>query len=142
MQGPEQSSSVGLRLRMSALATVIGMRLGLWVLRFSRLRQLVAALAVPPRRMPVGKKPTAVAICRAVMSASRFVPRATCLSQALAAWVLLGRNGFVCRLCIGVAKDSAGARAHAWLEDGQGTILIGHADVTALTRLEPIGSML
>jgi hypothetical protein len=141
MQGNDQRTSVGIRLRWSALATLIWVRLGLWVLRFSRLRRTVAAMAASPQRTAVEKRPTAEAICRAVMSAGRFVPRATCLTQALAAWVLLGRHGHVCRLCIGVAKDASGARAHAWLEDSHGTILIGHADVTKLTRLEPIGAI-
>jgi len=75
----------------------------------------------------------------AVRSAAHFVPRSTCLVQALAAQVLLIQQGYRPRLTIGVAKrESDHFVAHAWVtcED---EVLIGGADIgnyTALLDLE------
>jgi hypothetical protein len=67
----------------------------------------------------------------------------TCLTQALAAYVLLRRRGHETNLRIGVSRDQAGKfAAHAWLEQ-EGAILIGEAwskkytPMPALNGLEP-----
>lgn len=63
-------------------------------------------------------------IVSAVRRCSRVVPRATCLTQALAARKLLEKEGHAADLKIGVAKDGSILRAHAWLElDGR--IILG-----------------
>lgn len=62
------------------------------------------------------------------MIVSRFIPRATCMTQALAAQILLGRHGHAGHLCIGVGNPNNRFRAHAWLENDNGEILIGHTD--------------
>lgn len=64
-------------------------------------------------------------IVRSVRSVSRFIPHATCLTQALAASLLMRSIGQDSELKIGVTKDDASRlRAHAWLEkDGQ--IILG-----------------
>jgi Transglutaminase-like superfamily len=61
----------------------------------------------------------------AIQSASRFVPRATCLAKAIALQALLARRGRVAILHLGVKTTrTAGFEAHAWLElDGQ--IILG-----------------
>lgn len=56
----------------------------------------------------------------AVRVASRYLPGATCLTQALAAQALLTHSGFPAQVEIGVAKDSDEEkvrqfRAHAWV---------------------------
>jgi hypothetical protein len=64
----------------------------------------------------------------AVRLASRYVPRATCLVQALATQSLLGRNGHAGEVHIGVALDpKLGFRAHAWVES-RGEVLIGGSE--------------
>jgi hypothetical protein len=78
------------------------------------------------------------------MVARRFVPATTCLSQALAAQVMLTRSGHSVRLRIGVAKDQSGIlEAHAWLEN-QGVVVFGgvagFSRFTALPPLEATGS--
>ena len=60
----------------------------------------------------------------AVQVASRYVPRATCLTQALTAQALLGFGGIPTSVRIGVAKEAGGFEAHAWVESG-GKILMG-----------------
>jgi hypothetical protein len=47
---------------------------------------------------------------------SRYLPHATCLTQALAAQALLFRSGFPAQVEIGVAKDDdRRLSAHAWV---------------------------
>jgi hypothetical protein len=65
------------------------------------------------------------AIIRTVTRAARRVPRATCLTQAIAAAILLGRRGVPASIRFGVARDGGGKFiAHAWVESG-GRIVLG-----------------
>lgn len=71
----------------------------------------------------------------AVEAASRRIPRASCLTQAIAAKLLLQAFGRDARLCLGVARTGEGAlRAHAWLER-DGRPVLGGAGVQSLVRL-------
>jgi hypothetical protein len=71
----------------------------------------------------------------AVRAVSRSVPGATCLTQALAAQVLLTRAGHPSRVEIGVAKSEKNQfQAHAWLVLGD-QVLIGGAGVERYTPL-------
>ena len=72
----------------------------------------------------------------AVVVASRYVPMSTCLTQALAAQVLLARRGYSAHLHIGVAKEGAEAKlkAHAWVES-DGKVLIGGSEPGRYTHL-------
>ena len=64
-------------------------------------------------------------IASSVRRAARYVPSATCLTQALAANFLLRRIGVSAFLRIGVANSSKGRlEAHAWLES-HGKIIVG-----------------
>ena len=57
--------------------------------------------------------------------ASQFVPKTTCLTQALGTQVLLGRRGHLTLIHIGVAKGEEGRlEAHAWLES-RGKVVLG-----------------
>jgi len=61
----------------------------------------------------------------AVRAVSRFVPLATCLTQALALQWLLSRSGHASRIHLGARKDAAGKfDAHAWVEC-EGRVVIG-----------------
>jgi len=52
----------------------------------------------------------------AVKVVSRYLPGATCLTQALAAQALLSQSGFPSQVEIGVAKDDLRRlQAHAWV---------------------------
>lgn len=64
-------------------------------------------------------------VARCVGAASRFVPKATCLTQAMVAMLLLNNRGQCVQLRIGVALDDGGVlEAHAWVESG-GRVVIG-----------------
>jgi hypothetical protein len=110
-------------------------RLGLWVMPFAVVRRLVSRWGrrTARRRRPGQRHPEA--LVRAVRRVGRFVPRASCLTQALAAEVLLSRAGHTPRLRIGLRHDEAGAlRAHAWVENG-GEVVLGDREVERFTPL-------
>ena len=71
----------------------------------------------------------------AVEATSRRVPGATCLTQALALQILLGRRGQASELRLGVSRgDAPGLQAHAWLES-EGQVVIGAAERDRYTAL-------
>jgi hypothetical protein len=119
-------------------AAVAGIRLAIWVLPFGVVRRMVSALSHPVRH---SDSTDAKEICRSIMIVSRFVPKATCLTQALSAQLLLGRRGFESHLRIGVGKPTDGLRAHAWIENQQGEILIGHTDRSQFVLLPSIDNL-
>jgi hypothetical protein len=110
-----------LRLTAEAWALLMATRVGLRVLRFGRVRTLARRLASPGRRR-TDASPEEIAT--AVARASRAVPRATCLVQALAGAVLLARHGHPASLRIGVAGGRPRTIAHAWVES-EGAVLVG-----------------
>jgi hypothetical protein len=122
-----------------SLALVGAVRLGLWLLPFDTVRRILARLT--PRGIEVrriGCFP-AERLAWAVRVVSRFVPRATCLTQALAAHILLNREGYASALQIGVSKDEKGAfEAHAWLES-QGKVVIGEHEAGKYAPLACLG---
>lgn len=86
---------------------------------------------------PRESRPVAVdhaAIALAVTRASTMVPAATCLTQALAGGFLIHRAGGHATIHFGVSRETAGFKAHAWLEGG-GRILIGGATAPAYQPL-------
>lgn len=121
------------RLLLHAWWLVAAVRLGLWLVPFAWLRQWAArATRVRTRRR---SSPPVERVAWAVVVTSRAVPRATCLTQALAGQVLLARYGYPARLHIGVARAGAGGlEAHAWLESGE-RIVIGDRELERYTHL-------
>jgi hypothetical protein len=131
-------------LLAKALLLVWGIRLGMWLLPFRVLRGLQARLAQGPGGAEQVCHLTPETVAWAVAAVSRYVPAATCLTQALAAQVLLARRGRAVELRIGVAKgDSGRLEAHAWLES-QGAVIFGDqaglSRFTQLPHLEAVGS--
>ncbi len=111
------------RALIKAILLLWACRLGLWLLPFKTLRGLLAKITFLSTWSPV-KTDT---IIWAMVVGSRYVPAATCLTQALAGQVLLNRHDAPALLRIGVAKDEQGVfQAHAWVES-RGRILIGNS---------------
>lgn len=95
-------------------------RVALWVLPLPQVRALVGQ--VKGRRQP-GLAPEHFAW--AVRAASRCMPGATCLVQAVALQASLARSGWRSQLMIGVALgQDKEFRSHAWVECA-GRIVIG-----------------
>jgi hypothetical protein len=101
-------------------------RVGLWFAPFHRVLQFTERCAKSfPSRSPLSPE----ALKRALATALRFSWHATCLTQGLAAWIMLTRRRIPCRLKIGVASPAAEVlRAHAWLECG-GQIVVGDIEI-------------
>jgi len=126
------------RMLIQSLFLVVVVRLGLWLLPFRLLYRLV--IKFESAQLPQSADPKIIEqISWAVEAVSRFVPRATCLTQAMAAKVIFYRNNLPAVLRIGVTRDSRGALlAHAWIETN-GKIAIGGTESTVdrYTELPP-----
>jgi len=108
-------------------------RLGLELVPFSTLRKFLFKLKILSRDYK--KDFSEEYLVWSVAVVSPYVPKATCLAQALAAQLLLQRAGHQARLHIGVNYGIGGRiEAHAWVES-QGRILIGGFDTNRYTHL-------
>ena len=80
-------------------------------------------------------------IARCVVFISKFVPKATCLTQAIAAQIMLSRCKISSTIFIGIAIPGRNEfSAHAWLESGERILLGGTREslkgFTALARFQ------
>jgi hypothetical protein len=84
-------------------------RAALWFLPADTVRRVSAKVAR-------GTAGSVEQLVWAVKTVSPYLPRASCLTQALAAQALLSRSGFPSQIEIGVAKDELRQlQAHAWV---------------------------
>ena len=118
-------------LAIVAIALTCAIKIMLWSIPF-RIAKRSAETASLPRVFRRNYSETQ--IVWAVRLASRYIPRASCLPQALAAQILLSGAGLESRLHIGVAQAGR-FEAHAWVECS-GRVLIGGSDESA--RYVPI----
>lgn len=111
------------KLLARSLLVILVIRIGLWILPFNLLDRW--STGTTPIREKTNDWTAIKRVARSVKSCSRFIPYATCLTQALATRLLLRMDGQPCDLKIGVEKDrDEKFGAHAWIEvDGQ--IVIG-----------------
>jgi hypothetical protein len=123
------------RLLCAAAVTTVAVRAGLWVLPFRVVRAAAGRLA--SARVVPSKRHSRERLVWATMVATRFVPRATCLTQSLTAQILLRRHGYPAELRLGVAREAGQFAAHAWVES-DGHIVIGNADVWRYTSIAAI----
>ncbi|HEY0733679.1 MAG TPA: lasso peptide biosynthesis B2 protein [Herpetosiphonaceae bacterium] len=119
------------RLLLRAWLLLGVIRVALWLLPFRIVHRLPARAQAASPCFSIEQIGWAVAI------AGVYLPRATCLPQALAAQVLLRRHGHAADLKIGVARDERGRlEAHAWVESA-GRIVIG-GSASTLARYTPL----
>jgi len=116
------------RLLMRAFAWVASIRLVLWTLPLRWIRPWLSDPGRHWRGDSVDK------VVWAVTTASRYFPAATCLTQALAAQVMLTGSGYPFRVEIGVSKKEDVFAAHAWLVY-DGRVVLGGPDVDCYTPL-------
>jgi hypothetical protein len=127
-----------LRLLPQCVAMLIAVRLALTFVGLTRLRAMWL-----PQRVRSTEPLQAVRLARMVRVASRFVPFASCLTQAQAAQILLAWRGVASTVCLGVRETATGAlEAHAWLlVDGRLVLggepheIAGFRQLTALTAV-------
>jgi len=119
------------RLLLRAALVVSGFRIGLWILPLRRLT------ALAPRSSRSVPRYTPDRVGWTVRATARRIPRATCLTRALATRWLLAAEGVPSSLHFGARKaDDGGLRAHAWLECDGRVIVGGDEDLDAYERFE------
>jgi hypothetical protein len=122
-------SALERRLVVKAWFTLMTVRILLWVAPY---RWIEARFLPQPASTRAAVPPSEIAL--AVTRASKLVPFATCLTQALAGGFLIRRAGTNAVVHFGVAKGEAGFKAHAWLESNGG-IVIGGREAAAYLPL-------
>ncbi len=130
-------------LLVRAITLLAAVRVALWLFPFRIIQLISAKLVQACATSRHGKRFPSERGVWALQAARRYVPRATCLTQALAGQLLLAFNGTSASVRIGVAKKGArDFEAHAWLES-DGKILIGGEDAdqryTLLLAFSPRG---
>lgn len=142
-RGPMRRSPAEWRLAWRALRRVVWVRLALWRWPYAVVRARLVALRDARRgarsaRLSMDREPAALAW--AVRAAARRVPKASCLTQAVALESLLADAGIRAELLIGVARRADGSfEAHAWVEH-DGRILIGGVPGMERFAVMPSGS--
>ena len=125
-----------LLVRTFALVGIV--RTALWIAPFPLVRRVTnrwARLRPDASPSPSQASEQLADVTQAVTRASRFVPRATCLTQALATRILLARRGIASVVRYGAARGADGKfLAHAWVES-EGRVVIG--GVTSPNRYAP-----
>lgn len=113
------------KLLSQSLFLVIAIRLSLWIFPFRWLNNWLSKLGSanfdnqPTDQIVISNVTRSVRLC------SRYVPHASCLTQALATQTLLRLRGLDSQIKFGVDKDeNEKLIAHAWVES-DGKIIIG-----------------
>ena len=120
---------------LAALALVVTVRIALSVLPSRTIVRFVRRIVHSSGNAVAQPRIGTPTIIWAVESVSRRIPRATCLTQAIAAMLLLRWSGREAQLCLGVSPLADGSfRAHAWLER-EGRALLGGSGSSSLVRL-------
>ncbi len=137
-----RSTSTERRLLAEAASLLVAARTALWIFPYRWTQRRFSVPVSRARRVADEAVAAGLAadVALAVRRASRGVPAASCLTQALATRAMLGRHGVTCTLCFGVAKrDDGMLEAHAWVEHA-GRVVIGRVpDMERFARLsEPI----
>ena len=116
-------------LLVESALLLVAIRVGLWLLPFQTLRHALSRITHMTTEAQRARHAAVERVIWAVTVASQYVPGVrTCLMQALATQVLLGRRGHMAHLHIGVARGEEGQlQAHAWIESG-GSIVIGNLE--------------
>ena len=124
------------RILLYAFCLVIFSRLVLWVIPFAEINR---RLATRTRSRAISNRRNIEYFMTAIDRTSRYVPGATCLTQSLAARLLLARAGFDATLRFGARRNEAGEfEAHAWVES-EGKIVSHEQPGLSFSPLPPMG---
>lgn len=110
------------RVLLEALVVVPLVRIAITLLPFRVVHRFVAT-----RKRRMNADVPRERIARAVTAVARRVPRATCLTQVVAAALLCARHGHATELRLGVTKNGGHLAAHAWLES-EGRAVFGEPE--------------
>lgn len=113
------------RAVLEAALWIVAIRTALLVFPFHTVLRVVRRLARPPGRPGLPRPDPDDAVWAVQAAGRRLLRRNPCLTEALAALVVLRRAGRAATLRVGVAKDGdVRLRAHAWVED-EGRVIVG-----------------
>ncbi|BDZ71687.1 lasso peptide biosynthesis B2 protein [Methanobacterium petrolearium] len=114
-------SSQDKMVAIESLFWVMEVRFMLWLFPFSfvqkRVQKIASYFSRSDMKVPMNR------IRFMIHMASRYVPRATCLVQALAGYILFSKYGYHTLIKIGVSNEDGVFEAHAWLEYGENVVL-------------------
>ena len=115
-----------------AIIVVVAVRSALAGLGYRLVRRLV-----PSTRANTAPPALARRVAGAVGRAAKFVPAASCLTQALSVQLILAVRGYSSEIRVGVARGDAGdMRAHAWVVCDNEIVIGGSsADIARYTPL-------
>lgn len=127
------------RLLVSAVLWLAFFRIALWIIPFRVLKRLAITLAGDLKETRGNAQISVRKVAWAIDRGRRRVPYASCLTQALAAQVLMGRYGYAAEIHIGVMRDASNAfAAHAWVMS-QGEVLVGGEGVESYRPIAVLG---
>lgn len=121
-------------LLFAALPLVVAVRLSLWIVPSRVTVRFLGRISANQGSKELGMAAMISSIIWAVETVSKVVPHATCLTQAIAAKLLLRWLGQEAQFCLGVARTDGAFRAHAWLEC-DGRPVLGGSGVQSMVRL-------
>lgn len=111
------------KLLFKTLSVMVKVRLMLWFMSFPSIQRSFSKIKVS------GKKDRKVCdLSWSLKAVSYYMPWSTCLTDALAGYILLSQYGYASLIKIGVEKSAEGEfEAHAWLEY-KDRIIIGNSE--------------
>ena len=107
------------------IGLIWAVRITLWFLPFHVVCRQIHRLAKRPAKLNNIEERHLLLIANRVTRVSQYVPKATCLTQAIATLILLKLKNYPGTLRIGVARNNEERfEAHAWIES-EGIVVIG-----------------
>jgi hypothetical protein len=125
-------------LFLQTILVLTSVTLGLRALPWLKLQGLLLKLANWHARSAVRRRVSLRSISRSIRAASHYIPKATCLPQALTAQHLLIWNSYPADFQIGVAKAANGKlEAHAWVTSKDQMVVGNVRDSGRFMQLSP-----
>ena len=125
-------SSVRKSLLVKSIILIIFIRLSLLLFSFSNVKKISKKFSKPKKYQK--NRITIEDILWSVRVASIYIPKSTCLIQAITAQILLSRYNYLSKLKIGVMKGHE-FEAHAWVEIND-RIVLGESEEKYIPILE------
>ena len=123
-------------LALESLFWVILVRVMIWIFPFSFVQKRVQKIAnyLSPDELDKVPKVRIERIRMMIVITSRYIPKITCLVQAMAGHILFSRYGYNTLIKIGVLNEDGVFEAHAWLENN-GDVVLGESEKNYKTIL-------
>ena len=134
----------GKKLFVQTYVFMMLIRLGLFMLPFRQLQDLISQASRLKVLARLSSNTTISAIVLSVNRSSKYSPgNVKCLARALTTAVLMSIYSFPYKVNIGVAKDKDNnLEAHAWVES-QGNAIVGNLpDLSRYVAMSPLGENL